>query len=84
MAHMAIGKLLDGAEKLESEFLRFVQSEEIFKAQTAENFRISRIETDSKPPFDEFYIDIVSDNPDYVYECLLKDFKFYDVSEIKN
>ena len=84
MAHKAISKLLDSAEKLESEFLRFVHSEEIFKEHPAANFRISRIEIDSEAPFDEFYIDIVSDNPDYVYECILKEFKFYDVSEIRN
>ena len=31
-----------------------------------------------------FYVRLISENPEFEYECLLRDLKFYDVSEIKN
>lgn len=80
----SIDKLLAGIEILKSEFMRFVHSEEIFLKHSAPNPRISIIESVPEAPFEEFYVRIISDNPDYEYECLLRDFKFYDVSEIKN
>ncbi len=80
----ALNKLLVNFKKVEFEFLRFVHSEEVLKKYSAPNIRICYIEASPAEPFDEFYLRILSDNSAYEYECLLRDFKFYKISEIKN